>query len=35
MTHGIEPVLPFDIMMVTFLIPDIDEPLTTDDLLAI
>jgi len=34
-THGIEPILPFNITMVTFLIPDIDEPLATNDLLAI
>ena len=35
MTHGVKPVLPFDITMATFLVPDIDEPLATDNLLAI
>jgi len=35
MTHGVKPVLPFNIMMATFLIPDIDELLATNDLLAI
>ena len=35
MTHGIEPILPFDITEVTFLIPDIMEPLCQADLLAL
>jgi len=35
MAHGIEPILPFDITEATFLIPDIAEPLTHNDLLAL
>jgi len=35
MAHGIEPVLPFDLELATFLVPDIAPPLSTDDLLAI
>jgi hypothetical protein len=35
MAHGVEPILPFDITLTTFLIPDIDKPLPTADLLAI
>jgi len=35
MTHGIEPILPFDITEATFLVPDIDTPLTQADLLAL
>jgi len=35
MTHGVKPILSFNITMVTFLIPDINELLTTNDLLAI
>ena len=34
MAHGVEPILPFDIMMATFLVPDLVKPLTTDDLIA-
>jgi len=35
MTHGIEPILPFDITEATFLVPDITEPLRQADLLAL
>jgi hypothetical protein len=34
MTHGVEPILPFDITLVTFLIPDLCQPLSTAELLA-
>jgi len=34
-THGVDPVLPFNLTLATFLVPDIDEPLSTEDLLAI
>jgi hypothetical protein len=34
MAHGIEPILPFDITLATFLVPDLDKPLSTADLLA-
>jgi transposase InsO family protein len=35
MAHGVEPILPFDITLATFLVPDIAKPLTTDELIAI
>ena len=35
MAHGIEPILPFDITEATFLVPDITEPLSQADLLAL
>jgi transposase InsO family protein len=35
MAHGIEPVLPFDIIHATYLVPKIDKPLTTAELIAI
>jgi hypothetical protein len=35
MAHGVEPILPFDITLATFLIPDLIESLTTDELIAI
>ena len=35
MAHSIEPILPFDLMLATFLIPDIADPLSTADLIAI
>jgi len=35
MAHGIEPILPFDITLATFLVPDISTKLSTTDLLAI
>ena len=35
MAHGVEPLLPFDITLVTFLIPDLTKPLSTSELIAI
>ena len=35
MAHGIEPILPFDIILATFLVPDLTKPLTTEELIAI
>jgi hypothetical protein len=35
MAHGIEPVLPFDIVHATYLAPKLDKPLTTAELIAI
>ena len=35
MAHGIEPILPFDITLATFLVPDLSSPLSTADLIAI
>ncbi len=35
MAHGIEPILPFDITLATFLVPDLNQPLPTADLIAI
>jgi hypothetical protein len=35
MAHGIEPLLPFDIMLATFLVPDVAKPLTTTELITI
>src|SRR5258707_1948671 len=35
MAHGIEPILPFDITLATFLVPNISTTLSTTDLLAI
>ena len=35
MTHGVEPILPFDITLATFLVPDIPPKLDTADLLTI
>ena len=34
MTHGVEPILPFDITLATFLVPDLTSPLSTADLIA-
>ena len=34
MAHGIEPILPFDLALATFLVPDLCQPLSTADLLA-
>jgi len=34
MTHGVEPLLPFDITEATFLLPDVSTLQSTDDLLA-
>ena len=33
MVHGVEPILPFDLAMATFLVPDLTTPLLTEDLL--
>jgi hypothetical protein len=35
MAHGIEPVLPFDIVHATYLVPKLDKPLTTSELISI
>jgi hypothetical protein len=34
MAHGVEPLLPFDITLATFLVPDITQPLSTSELIA-
>lgn len=34
MAHGIEPTLPFDLTMATFLVPNLTSPLSTVDLIA-
>ena len=34
MAHGIEPVLPFDITLATFLLPDLARPMSTEDLIT-
>jgi len=34
MAHGVEPILPFDIIQATFLVPNLTQPLSTEDLLA-
>jgi hypothetical protein len=34
MAHGVEPVLPFDIILATFLVPDLSHPMTTAELIA-
>jgi hypothetical protein len=34
MTHGIEPILPFDLTLATFLVPNLTTPLSTADLIA-
>ena len=35
MVHGVEPTLPFNITLATFLIPDISKLLTTEELIAV
>ena len=35
MAHGLEPLLPFDIALTTFLIPDLTKPLSTSKLISI
>jgi len=35
MAHGVHPILPFDVTEATFLIPKLDSPLSTEDLIAI
>lgn len=34
MAHGVKPILPFDLTLATFLVPDLCQPLSTADLLA-
>ena len=35
MAHGVEPVMPFDITEATYLVPELANPLTTDELIAL
>ena len=35
MAHGVHPILPFDVIEATFLIPKIDKSLSTQDLISI
>jgi len=35
MAHGVEPILPFDLTLATFLVPNLTTPLSTSDLIAI
>jgi len=35
MVHGVEPILPFDLIQATFLVPDLTQPLSTEDLIAV
>lgn len=35
MAHGVEPLLPFDVTEATYLIPDLDSPMTTAELIAV
>ncbi len=35
MAHGVEPILPFDLTLVTFLVPNLTTPLSTTDLITI
>jgi hypothetical protein len=34
MAHRVEPILPFDLTLATFLVPDLTEPLPTSELIA-
>jgi hypothetical protein len=34
MAHGIEPTLPFDITLATFLVPNLTKPMSTDELIT-
>jgi len=34
MAHGVEPLLPFDITLATFLVPELTKPMSTADLIA-
>jgi hypothetical protein len=34
MAHSIEPILPFDITLATFLLPDLAHPMLTKDLIT-
>jgi hypothetical protein len=33
MVHGVEPILPFDLTLATFLVPDLNKPMSTEDLI--
>jgi len=35
MVHSVEPILPFDLIQATFLVPNLTQPLSTEDLLAV
>lgn len=35
MVHGIDPILPFDVTEATFLVPKVDKPLKTEDLISL
>jgi len=35
MVHSVEPILLFDLIQATFLVPDLTQPLSTEDLLAV
>ena len=35
MVHGVEPILPFDLIQATFLVPNLTQPLSMEDLIAI
>lgn len=35
MVHGLEPILPLDITLATYLVPKVDRPLSTEELLYI
>jgi len=35
MAHGVEPILPFDLTLATFLVPNLTTPLSTTDLITI
>jgi hypothetical protein len=35
MAHSVEPILPFDIMLATFLLPDLACPMLTKELIAV
>jgi hypothetical protein len=34
MVHGVEPILPFDITLATFLVPNLTQPMSTEELIA-
>jgi len=33
MVHGVEPILPFDLTLATFLVPDLTKPMSTEELI--
>ena len=35
MVHGVEPILPFDLIQATFLVPDLTQPLSMENLIAV